>query len=120
MPKAKPYARVAITLPPETLRAADELAAQADRSRSWIIAEAIRQYAARSGTSYGEEDSAGRIGASRLEQLRRDAALSPTTRVHEGESISVIGQAPAHPAEPRTFGSYDAFQDWLAQRDEER
>jgi len=46
MSKTPPYARIAITLPPDTLRAADELAAQQDRSRSWIVAEAIRQYAA--------------------------------------------------------------------------
>ena len=46
MTRKPPFARIAITLPPETLRAADELAARHDRSRSWIVAEAIRQYAA--------------------------------------------------------------------------
>lgn len=41
-----PIARIGIPLPPGTLRAADELAAQDGRSRSGIVAEAIRQYAA--------------------------------------------------------------------------
>lgn len=121
MPDSAPYARIAITLPPETLRAADQLAAQSDRSRSWIIAEAIRQYAARQGvTPYAVGEAVDAIGASRLEQLRRDAALSPTARVHESESISAVGESPARPAAPRTFSSYDAFQEWLAQRDAAR
>lgn len=121
MPTSAPYARIAITLPPETLRAADELAARNDRSRSWIIAEAIRQYATRLGvTPYTVEETVDAIGASRLEQLRRDAALSPTARVHESESISAVGEAPARPTAPRTFSSYDAFQEWLGERDASR
>jgi hypothetical protein len=116
MPNPKPYARIAITLPPETLRAADELAARMDRSRSWIIAEAIRQYAAREGT-WKEVDPGFVIGASRLEQLRRDAMLSPEARVRESEEISAIGGAYGIPTAPRTFASYDAFQAWLDQRE---
>jgi metal-responsive CopG/Arc/MetJ family transcriptional regulator len=46
MTSRQPYARIAITLPPEDLAAADRLAAQQDRSRSWIVAEAVRQYVA--------------------------------------------------------------------------
>lgn len=48
MPKPDYYARIAITLPPEDLATADRLAAEQDRSRSWIVAEAIRQYAVNS------------------------------------------------------------------------
>lgn len=36
------YARIAITLPRELLVAADRRARELDRSRSWVIAEAIR------------------------------------------------------------------------------
>ena len=46
MPTAKPYARIAITLPESELAAADRLAKSQDRSRSWVIAEAIRYYVA--------------------------------------------------------------------------
>jgi len=42
--RAPNYARIAITLPPDDLAAADRLAAAHDRSRSWIVAEALRQY----------------------------------------------------------------------------
>ena len=44
MPRGKPFARSAITLPAEEFAAADRLAAAQDRSRSWIVAEAVRRY----------------------------------------------------------------------------
>ena len=44
MPRGKPFARIAITLPSVELAAADRLAAAQDRSRSWIVAEAVRRY----------------------------------------------------------------------------
>jgi len=51
MPKSKRYARIAITLPEQDLAAADRMALAKDRSRSWIVAEAIRRYAAGEGQS---------------------------------------------------------------------
>jgi hypothetical protein len=51
MKSEHPYARIAITLPPEDLAAADRLAAALDRSRSWVIAEALRQFVAAQGAS---------------------------------------------------------------------
>lgn len=78
MPKRKPYARIAITLPPDDLAAADRLAKAQDRSRSWIIAEAIRKYAATAGT---ESVHAEGLGPFRLDQLIRDLALTPEQRI---------------------------------------
>ncbi len=118
MSDVKPYARIAITLPPETLRVADELAALSDRSRSWVIAEAIRQYAARQGSTAAREDPASVIGASRLEQLRRDAMLSPEARVRASEEISAIGGTQGASITPLTFSSYNAFHAWLDQREQ--
>ena len=43
---AKPrYSRIAITIPAADLAAADAIARKRDRSRSWVIAEAVRRYA---------------------------------------------------------------------------
>ena len=42
---ASPFARISLTLPPEILAAADRLAREMDRSRSWVIATAIGAYA---------------------------------------------------------------------------
>lgn len=119
MPRNLRFARISITLPPDTLRAADELAARHDRSRSWIVAEAIRQYAAAQREAPSADDDATRLGRSRLEQLRRDAALSPEARVLESEGIvTVDGEpgAPGEPVPPRSFPSYDDFIAWRRER----
>lgn len=84
MPKKLPYARIAITLPQADLAAADRLAAAQDRSRSWIIAEALRRYAAEvAGTQPGEPLDEGRRA-----QLARDAALTPSERVRIAEAVA--------------------------------
>lgn len=117
MPRKPHFARIAITLPPETLRAADKLAARHDRSRSWIVAEAMRQYAAAQEGASNADDASTPLGASRLEQLRRDVALSPESRVLESEALVSVGDTPGKPLAPRTFPSYDAFLAWRRERD---
>lgn len=116
MSKKKPFKRIAVTLPPETLRAADELATRFDRSRSWIVAEAIRQFAALQATA-ATVDDVNRLGASRLEQLRRDAALSPEARVREAEGLAVFGNASGVPVAPLKFATYDDYVEWRRKRD---
>jgi predicted DNA-binding protein len=110
-------ARIAITLPPETLRAADELAARQNRSRSWIVAEAIRQYAAAQRVAASTEDAVTRLGRSRMEQLRRDLSLSAEARVLESEEIAVVGRPLAEPESPRTFATYDDYLAWRRERE---
>lgn len=114
MARKPPFARIAITLPPDTLRAADELAARHDRSRSWIVAEAIRQYAASQKGGPPGDEHATRLGRSRLEQLRRDVALSPEERVLESEDIVTVDGAPVPPC---SFPSYDDFIAWRRERE---
>lgn len=117
MARKPPFARIAITLPPETLRAADELAARHDRSRSWIVAEAIRQYAASQKGGPPGDEHATRLGRSRMEQLRRDVALSPEERVLASEDIVTVDGAPGAPVPPRSFPSYDDFIAWRRERE---
>lgn len=116
MPKKRPFARIAITLPPETLRDADALAARLDRSRSWVVAEAIRQYAAAQRDIAPSPDASVGIGASRLEQLRRDAALTPEARVLQSEEVVAVGGLPGRGEPPHSFPSFDAFRVWRRQR----
>ncbi|MCC6929057.1 MAG: CopG family transcriptional regulator [Gemmatimonadaceae bacterium] len=116
MPRKLPHVRIAITLPPETLRAADQLAKRHDRSRSWIVAEAIRRYAASLGDSSEVDDAAARLGPSRHEQLRRDVRVSPDVRVRESEEIVSVGGELAEQVSPRSFASYDAFRRWRRRR----
>ena len=119
MPRGKPFARIAITLPQAELEAADRLASEADRSRSWIVAEALRCYVA-SRKATGEETG---LGASRREQLRRDLALTPLERIlasEEGVHIVESEQPLTRAEEPLHFASFDDFLSWRRRRDASR
>jgi hypothetical protein len=111
MPQKAPFAKIAITLPQHDLAAADRLAAEHDRSRSWIIAEALRQYVARAEVP----GTTAPLDPQRLTQLRRDLTLTPLERVLASEeSVQVVGSASnAHGANaPLIFDDYDAFLAW--------
>ncbi len=115
MPRGTPFARIAITLPQADLEDADRLAAEADRSRSWIVAEALRCYV----ISRELQAAAGGLGASRREQLRRDLALTPLDRVRAGEEgVHVVDsrQRVQVPEEPLRFASFDDFLTWRRHR----
>ena len=139
MPKKKHYARIAITLPERDLAAADKLAADLDRSRSWVIAEAVRRFAS------GEEppgapksiaasaapapSAAAPMSASAAapattesltEQLKRDMALTVDQRVLAAEqALDATRRAQKGPVVPRViaFDRYDEFLDHKRRRD---
>ena len=128
----KPYARIAITLPADDLASADRLAAREDRSRSWIIAEAVRQYVASDATRRSgnldlvsappisnTRDHTPGLGESRQAQLIRDLLLTPEERVHAAEETLRLNEhhasARAGPSRARSivfFDDYGAFLDW--------
>lgn len=105
MKKDAPYARIAITLPEADLAAADRLAKELDRSRSWVVAEAVRRYAASVEQLRAQED----IGPARRAQLQRDLALTPEERVRAAEETLALS---AHVSEPRRFANFNAFLEW--------
>ena len=110
MPRPKPYARIAITLPESVLAAADELARARDRSRSWIVAEAVRQYAA-TAVAHG-------LGDSRHAQLVRDMALTPDERVRAAEETLRLTDRTHGPPRDQilAFDRYEDFLDWKDSR----
>jgi Ribbon-helix-helix protein, copG family len=117
MPKRKTpaYARIAITLPAEDLAAADRAARERDRSRSWVIAEAVRLYTTTSSATSRPAHVAG-LGPSRLAQLTRDLGLTPEERVREAEAT-----ARAVPRYQRgriqrviSFERFEDYLDWKA------
>ena len=114
------YPKIAITLPAADLAAADRLARLQDRSRSWIIAEALRRYVADQ-----ERAPAETLDAARHEQLRRDLALTAEQRLLEAEDvaadaaedIAVVSRSGPYALEqPRVFASYDEFAAWRRDR----
>lgn len=81
MSKSSPYARISLTLPPEVLAQADRVAGELERSRSWVIAEAIRRWV------QVEAELGG---------LRSEADVAKTTEelVAEGERDDAEGGRP--------------------------
>ena len=107
--RVRPYARIAITLPQDVLAAADRLAQQLDRPRSWVVAEAVRRYSAEP-TSEAET-----IEAARIQHLLANLKLTPAERLQRAEELSDLARL-VHPRKPRTqniaIDSADDFMEW--------
>jgi Arc/MetJ-type ribon-helix-helix transcriptional regulator len=122
--------RITVTLPEDVAAAADERAQRLDRSRSWVVAEALRRYLgpAPSPRPHADRDpeptAEGRdlppqpetstpgLGPSRLEQLRADLRLTPEQRVKEAERTAREGARYAQPAR-QVLIMFDSFEDYL-------
>lgn len=135
MSLAKTYARIAITLPAKDLAAADRLAKSLDRSRSWVVAEAIRRFAASSLpaatqppdadpepeplTAVAQARPRSGLGASRQAQLVRDLSLTPEVRVRAAEETLRLSERSRRPRAHtlRVFDRYLDFVEWKRSRD---
>ena len=109
MPRKRRYARISITLPREVLAAADQYARTLDRPRSWVIAEAIKGYAAAPG--------AAEVADARRRHLEADLRLTPAERLRRAAALLRLAPAPPHLARgPRSqiigFDSYEEFAAW--------
>jgi Ribbon-helix-helix protein, copG family len=122
------YRRVTVTVPADVLKAADATAKRFDRSRSWVVAEALQRYAAASAAAApGAPRAVVREGpappydvqrafrAAELSRLEGDLALTPEQRVRVAEEIART--VPAGQPRPRfrrvvQFDSYDDYLEW--------
>ncbi len=111
--------RISITLPQEVLAAADREAKRLDRSRSWVVAEAVRRYVA-GPRQVGEPATvpygAAGLGPYRAAQLAADLALTPEQRVREAERTRreaelARGAAPQG-SQVRVFERYEDYLSW--------
>ena len=119
------YRRVTVTVPGAVLEAGDRLADRLDRSRSWVVAEALRRYA--EVPEAGPAAHAVRepvapsyevrqaFRAAELSRLESDLALTPERRVKIAEDLART--APAGRGRPRfrrvlQFDSYDDYLEW--------
>lgn len=135
MPK-KPFARISITLPAEVLRAADREAKRVGRSRSWVIAEAIRRGLPAEGVAEGGAAPAAvrapavretaphpyatdvpGLDPFRKEQLRRDLELTPAERLLASDDAVRLGEL-AHPRPAlRQVIFFDDYLEYLKWKD---
>ena len=113
MVKKPRYAKIAITIPEDDLAAADALARERDRSRSWVISEAVRRYAADPARAFETTAPSPGIGALRRAQLIADLRLSPEQRVLAAERTARAGKVRKRPRGQRVIG-FDRYEDYLA------
>ena len=117
--------RITITIPRDVLAAADRRANELDRSRSWVLTDAVRCYlrttararhsaVAEAPARYSAASPAG-LGAYRLAQLEADLALTPTERVLRAEQTArAVAVRERKPIRSRvvTFDRYEDFLEW--------
>ncbi len=115
--------RVTVTLPAEVQRAADALARRLDRSRSWVVAEAVRTFAAgQSQTPAGalREPVAAPyvatpgLGEQRVAQLESDLRLTPGERVRAAEDTIETALRFHRPPRHGMVLSFATLEDYFA------
>ena len=115
------FARISITLPRDVLMAADRWARGLDRSRSWLIAEAIRAYLSGSppqvrdpaATPYGVTSPG--LGPLRTAQLESDLRLTPERRIRAAEETARLGErVRGTPGRPHQVLAFDRYEDYVA------
>src|SRR6266511_1587218 len=116
------FTRISITLPPDVLQAADRRARALDRSRSWLIVEAIRAYVGAPPTSRVREAEAPayagvqEVADARRHHLLADLKRSPAERLRRAEDLSRLARQTRPRRGPREqvigFDSYEDFYEW--------
>lgn len=117
--------RISATIPDHLVAAADQHAQRLDRSRSWVLTEALRQYLSRPATptEVPEQPRDARtvaaitpsgLGENRLGQLRADLRLSPEERVKEAErTLRLSRRGPRASRQPViAFASFEDYLEW--------
>jgi hypothetical protein len=117
--------RISITLPRDVLAAADRRARSLDRSRSWLVVEAVRAYLATSAGSRVREPDAPAYAVQEVADARRrhlaaDLKRSPAERLRRAEELARL----ARQVRPRSgrreqvigFDSYEDFYEWKRAR----
>lgn len=116
-------ARISITLPRDLVAAADRRARELDRSRSWVVAEAVRDYLGRPGgavrelnVDYGAPvDAAREVAEARRRHLLADLKLEPAERLRRAEElVRLAWKVHGRRRRPQVIGfdSYEDFYVW--------
>lgn len=112
--------RVTITIPKDLVSGADRKARELDRSRSWVVAQAVREYLGRrepAPTAVREPalpPHTPGLGDQRAQQLRADLRLTPEERVRAGEENVRLGEHAHHHVPLQQIIQFDRFEDYLA------
>jgi len=112
--------RITITIPEDLVQQADATAERLGRSRSWVLAEALRGYLRRPAQA-AEPVVTYRpgLGPSRQLQLESDLELSPEQRVKEAQRTALAMPQASRRARDQilTFDSYQHYLEWKRTQD---
>ena len=132
--------RITISVPRALVEAADEQAQRLDRSRSWVLTEALRQYlrpvaptqgvreeaavphAASPGPDASAQvavDAAVEVKAARERRLRSELALPALERLRRAEELARLGAPQTDSGvslQVLGFDTYEAYYEWKKSR----
>lgn len=112
--------RITITLPKELLAGADARAKLLDRSRSWVVAEALGNYLPPDAVrERAERYSAREFSEAKRRHLVADLRLSPAERLHQAEDLGRLArtaQRRGRRAQVIGFDSYEDYYEWKKAR----
>ena len=125
MTKRSRLSRITITLPTALLQAADKLAKQLDRSRSWVVAEGLRKFTGGTEVLRSAQDRVAEetrvpyraigLGEYRRQQLEADLKLTPEERIRAAEQLTRLATRMRPPRKTNriiAFDSYEEYADW--------
>lgn len=114
--------RITITLPKELLVAADARATRLDRSRSWVVAEALREQLTGGANTVRDPAvtyAAREVADARRRHLKTDLRLPPEERLRRAEELGRLARS-AQRRGPRQqiigFNSYEDYYEWRKTR----
>lgn len=111
--------RISITLPRDVLAAADRRARELDRSRSWLIVEALRSYLAAAPAAVREPAAPAHgavtpgLGPQRQAQLESDLRLTPERRVRAAEENARLAERVRRRPPLNRVIAFERYEDYL-------
>jgi hypothetical protein len=119
--------RITVTVPAALVRQADKVARRDDRSRSWVVAEALRRHMAANEATPPAADSTPRpspafvaaADRARADHVRAEQRLSPAERLARAEDLGALARAQQGRGsrdQVIAFDTYDDFYRWKAAR----
>src|SRR6266700_1058998 len=113
------FSRISITLPRALLVEADRRAKALGRSRSWVLAEALRAYLAGSAAPRVSESpvpdyGAQEVAAARLRHLKYDLALPPAERPRRVSELAALAHPGRREGRRHQIIGFDSYEDFCA------
>ena len=124
-------ARITVTIPEDLVQQADAAAERLGRSRSWVLAEAVRAYVEGGPSRVVREtatrpylahqldhvaptpaDAALEVAESRRRRLRAELALPPVERLRRAEDIARLGDKAPRPRAGVQIVAFDCYEDY--------